>query len=343
MCLCRGGSNIYSREIARHFPKETTDILISKQASVKYDMDNVLRISTFSSHIEMLLKTFFIYPFILLKWFPALMKYETLYIPQQGIWDFGFIFIFKLLGKKVVNTVHDSKLHFGESSFLMSILLRLRYNLSNNLIFLTDIEKSSFFELYKQEKWETAVIPHGIFKLPGIDIRPVTNSRNILFLGRIIKYKGVDLLIEVADEIEDEIDELVIGGEANYNLRLPKSSKVKIINKFLSETEMVKLLNQSDIIVLPYLEATQSGVVTLAINSAIPTILTNVGGLVEQLAESEAIFIEPNSKEQLKKAIVSLLNNSDKRKQLKNKLLLKKDSLSWEKISQDIYNFIYNF
>ena len=66
---------------------------------------------------------------------------------------------------------------------------------------------------------------------------------------------------------------------------------LSIIDKFLDEEEISYLLNTNDVLILPYIDATQSGIVTLGMASGLPIICTNVGGLKEQIGCKMPYFV----------------------------------------------------
>jgi glycosyltransferase involved in cell wall biosynthesis len=128
---------------------------------------------------------------------------------------------------------------------------------------------------------------------------------------------------------EDEIwEQLTIAGKPLYTIEFPENDKISVEKAWLSEERMAALLNSHDVLILPYNSATQSGMVTLGISAAIPMICTSVGGLVEQLSENEAIWVEPNP-ESLLKGIRFISQNPVAYEAILQKLLEKKKHFSW--------------
>ena len=73
------------------------------------------------------------------------------------------------------------------------------------------------------------------------------------------------------------------GNVAPYREALERLPDVVLVNRWLSDQEIPGILGTADAVVLPYDEASQSGVVPLAFPLAIPAIVTPVGGLIEQV------------------------------------------------------------
>lgn len=136
------------------------------------------------------------------------------------------------------------------------------------------------------------------------------NSENkvLLFFGYVRKYKGLDLLIEAMPDIINEIPEirLLIVGEfyddpSAYLDRINElriSNYIKIINKFVPNEEVGEYYLASDLNILPYRSATQSGILNVSYGFLKPVLVTNVGGLGEFVKnEKTGIIVVPNSSE----------------------------------------------
>ena len=80
----------------------------------------------------------------------------------------------------------------------------------------------------------------------------------------------------------------------------------------LVDEEVAKLLSSVDLIILPYIEASQSGVIPLAFALGKPVVVTNVGGLKEQVPDGCGLIIPPNNPKALSDAICELYNNPSK-------------------------------
>jgi len=186
------------------------------------------------------------------------------------------------------------------------------------------------------------IIEHGMFTdYVHMHTRKHTRKPRLLFLGRIGKYKGVEMLIEAVHQIpKDSYESLTIAGKTLYDLKIDnENSKIIFLNKWLDNSEVTQLLKESDILVLPYKEASQSGVIPMGVAAAIPMVCTRVGGLPEQLKEDEAVLVEANA-EALKKGINQLIHDSNLYKSLSKKMLEKQTELTWKSIAHRIENII---
>ena len=106
-----------------------------------------------------------------------------------------------------------------------------------------------------------------------------------MFFGSIEKYKNVFGLLSAFEAYVGE-KKLVIAGKGiltNNELELIKKlgNKVTLINRFIQDEEMIHLFEHSSVVVLPYIEATQSGVLSMAYHFSKPVIVSDLPGLTE--------------------------------------------------------------
>jgi glycosyltransferase involved in cell wall biosynthesis len=108
----------------------------------------------------------------------------------------------------------------------------------------------------------------------------------VLHFGRLLPYKGLDLLADAMALLGAQDFELRICGEGPHSsalARLAAMPGVRVENRWFSEAELPGLLSWAGGLVLPYREASQSGVAAMAIAAGRQVLATNVGGLPEQL------------------------------------------------------------
>ena len=149
------------------------------------------------------------------------------------------------------------------------------------------------------------------------------NSKLLLFFGYVRKYKGLDLLIDALAELIkiDSSYKLLAAGEFYDDEKfyrekiesLNLNAHVKLLNDFIPNEEVSKYFEPSDLVVLPYRSATQSGILNLAYGFLKPVLVTNVGGLAEFVDnEKTGYVIKPDSKEDLVKGIINFFAQREK-------------------------------
>jgi len=120
-----------------------------------------------------------------------------------------------------------------------------------------------------------------------------TNKRTLLFFGLIRDYKGLDLLIEAMEYLDDSY-QLLIAGEAygsfqKYQNLLDRSrakDRIVVKNHYIEDKEVPVLFAAADVLVLPYKSATQSGVLPIAYHYETPVVATDVGGLRDAIEKA---------------------------------------------------------
>lgn len=329
----------YAKSIYSHLNQEDFDVMLSRQTLTPYAGKNKIEIDTYSNGKEFSLRTLVYLPWVFFSLVPRMYKeYNVLYLPYMHFWDLPFILFFKLLGRPVILTVHDGVLHKGEDGFFARVQNRMELRMADELIFLTNYVKEAVYGLYRFKK-PFYVVPHGLI---GEDfIKPVNRTapgKTLLFLGRISPYKGVELLIETVAGMEN-VSRLIIAGKSIYNIQYLQNPRIEVHDKYLSEEEIAQYIAAADVLVLPYLEASQSGVIALGITAAIPMVCTNVGGFHEQLGPNEAVFVNPD-KASLKEGISTLLNNNTLYQDIVRRLEAKRQTLSWAVIAKQVAEII---
>jgi glycosyltransferase involved in cell wall biosynthesis len=144
----------------------------------------------------------------------------------------------------------------------------------------------------------------------------------ILFFGYIRKYKGLDILLKAFPKILEKLPNtflLVVGEfydnpDSYFKLieELKIMERVKVINQFVPNEDVAKYYLASDVVVLPYRSATQSGILNVAYGFNKPVIVTNVGGLAEFVIEGKTGFvIKPDSEDEIVKGYEEYLSKKD--------------------------------
>jgi glycosyltransferase involved in cell wall biosynthesis len=141
----------------------------------------------------------------------------------------------------------------------------------------------------------------------------------ILFFGLIRPYKGLGMLIEAMPQILGKVDcTLLVAGEfyddkSKYTALIDRhnlTNHVRLEDKYISNEKVAVYFAAADVVVLPYLEASQSGIVPIAYSFNTPVISTRVGGLPEAVIDGETgLLVDPGSPEQLADAVVRYYQN----------------------------------
>ncbi len=230
-------------------------------------------------------------------------NFDICYIPMIQPWSF---LINNMVKKaKIIATIHDPIPHSGSSKLLQFIFVnQLVAKKADKVVILSSVFFDYVVKNYKKKPEQISVIPHGIFDYSkcsnGIPV--IRNKQfNFLFFGLIGKYKGINLLLNAYNRLKciyDDISLYIVGkGDMkDYSESIDSGKDITVVNRFIDDSEVAAYFQGNNVItVLPYIDATQSGVVPIAMREESLLIVTNTGGLVEQTNNGEfALLCEPN-------------------------------------------------
>jgi glycosyltransferase involved in cell wall biosynthesis len=205
----------------------------------------------------------------------------------------------------IVRLIHDFRAHPGEC-WPTERAIRTRVDNAQIIIVFSNYVLSNLESYFQNEiafkQCKLAQLPKTIRDDKESEIRFFNYSFEkskirMAFVGRGLRYKGLDFLAGALAEVKFNF-EFIAGGSGEF----PKSliSNYKVINRWLSESEFMNIVQQSDLIILPYVEASQSGIIPLAKKAGKWILATNVGGLKEQLdGYKRSVVVEPESRDAL--------------------------------------------
>lgn len=270
-------------------------------------------------------------------------RFSALLLCGHTSWDYFVIKVWRHTGLPSFFIVHDGKMHTGEHSTIYQEQLTKIMQWSTHLVFLSEYVHTLVKENFGIDK-PYIIAPHGLIDygdLPEIETK--TDKPTILFLGRVSKYKGVELLLDAIKQVPQNLyNKLVIAGKWSYDIPTDYDcNKVIIVDKWLSNDEILEFIAESDIMVFPYIEATQSGVATLAIHYLRPSVATNVGAFSEQFFSRSAVMVEPTVVG-IRDGIIRLCSDKELYDNQILKLKLDRNRFSWSSIAFELQSQIYN-
>lgn len=136
----------------------------------------------------------------------------------------------------------------------------------------------------------------------------------MLFFGHVRPYKGLGVLLEAMPLVLQRIHcTLLIAGEFYEDGRkylqqidsLSLGVHVQIVDQYIPNEQVNLYFAAADVVVLPYISATQSAIVSLAYSYHKPVIATQVGGIPELVKEGKTGFlVRPDQPRELAEAII---------------------------------------
>jgi glycosyltransferase involved in cell wall biosynthesis len=174
------------------------------------------------------------------------------------------------------------------------------------------------------------------------------NGNTILFFGFVRPYKGLDYLIKAMPIITKHIDVnlLIVGefwkGDEEYREEIKDlgvRENIKIINKYVPNEEVGLYFAASDVVVLPYVTATGSGIVQAAFGCNKPVISTNVGCLPQVIDDKRTGYLVPaRDSEAIANAVVSFYKEG-KEEEFVSNIIKEKEKFSWDRMVETIESF----
>jgi D-inositol-3-phosphate glycosyltransferase len=256
-------------------------------------------------------------------WYIARSKSRVLHI----LWNNKFelcdrtllMFYYRALGKKIVLTAHNVNQaeRDEEDSFLNRATLRIQYRLCNHIFVHTKKMKEELCQDFGVAQGAVTVIPYPMNNAcPETDLTSSEakrrlglrdDERTLLFFGRIRPYKGIEHLLEsfriFLSTAQTGNYKLIIAGEPKkgseeylheieqFVAREFKSAQVILNIQFIPDADMELYFKAADVLILPYKEIFQSGVLFLAYSFGLPVIATDVGSFREDVVENYTGFL----------------------------------------------------
>jgi D-inositol-3-phosphate glycosyltransferase len=225
---------------------------------------------------------------------------------------------YKLLGKKVTLTAHNVNIaarDHNDSAF-NRLTLRIQYRLADHIFVHTEMMKSELVKAFRVRATRVTVIPFGINNsVPNTQLTPSearrkldirSDEKTILFFGRIKPYKGLEYLIAASRRLPAKRDDyrLMVVGSLDalngdqYNNAIRDAIRVDVPGvrtllraEFVPDKEIESYFKAADLLVLPYTDVYQSGVLFLAHSFGLPVLVADVGSLKDDIVEGKTGFV----------------------------------------------------
>jgi len=247
--------------------------------------------------------------------------------------------------KKMLLTVHDPLPHSSEQDFLNRLHRKVAFRLVPHFMLLNQTQRATFIEQNKLK--ESCVFNSQLsIYLHLKDSNPVLPDASgyVLFFGGINTHKGVDVLCEAMLQVHLSHPhlKLVIAGSGKLYFDVTPYTEagfLELHNRYLSDEQLKGFIMQSQFVVCPYIDATQSGVIMSAFALGKPVISTNVGALPEMVEDlRHGLIVPAKDSDSLAAAIIKLADDPSLREQMHQHILhdFHTGSRSWQSIATGI-------
>ncbi len=181
-----------------------------------------------------------------------------------------------------------------------------------------------------------------------IKLKLPSDKKTLLFFGLIRDYKGLDLLIEAMNLLDDSYQLLIAGevyGSFEKYEQLIKSSKatnrIHLYNQYISDSDVSLYFSASDVCILPYKNATQSGITAVSNHFSLPIIATDVGGLKETVSHLKTGIIVNEPKTDLISEAIQYYFAHNLKESFAENIEIENKEKSWDNFTEKLIEF-YN-
>jgi glycosyltransferase involved in cell wall biosynthesis len=202
------------------------------------------------------------------------------------VWGLALQRAARRAGSRTLLIVHDADPHPGERRPLFDWLVRREIRSSDRVVTFSSHVADRLAARGDVPDGRIVRLFHPIFRFGA---QPTGRGApfRLLFFGRILPYKGVGMLLDAYARLRRagvNVSLRVVGrGEIDAPAGLKAQSGLTIETGWVAPSAIGVILAHADAVALPYLEASQSGVVAAAYGAGLPVVATPVGGLAEQV------------------------------------------------------------
>lgn len=359
----RGSGPSYSLEWAKGLIKNNCDVyaVISKEVVNLSEWEALLpseRIFLIDTHkdysridlIKKTLKLYLIEKKQIQKQFNNVtfdFSFHTFYCHWANIVD-SFLNV-----NKVVAICHDPIAHSGTKLYTNYLFYR-HYKKADYVFTLTKSFVPLVHERFGIPLDHIHYIPHGRMQMYNHYSQVMYESLhyssekiNFLFFGFIEDYKGLNILANAYKIVSSKRNNitLTIAGNGNfgpYKKAYDGLKNLNIINRYIKDEEVGALFAGPNVIViLPYTNATQSGVIPIAYEFLTPIIASNTGGLKEQLDDGKIGYMfEAGNSNELADKMIYLIDNPQKWEEQNQIMKDYRKKLDWDVLATQLLNEI---
>lgn len=196
-------------------------------------------------------------------------------------------------------------------------------SLVDNVLVMSHESEDKYKHNYPATSSKLLVLPLGAH-IPDVTEQAPPESlptEFFLFFGRIDKYKGIGNLLSACASISELKIPLVIAGKGNLSdneVTLLNKTKTILLNRYIKDEEMIWLFKKAKFVVLPYIQATQSGIIPIAYSFGKPVITSDVEGLTQFVVNRRTGIICSNAQD-YQEAITYMSENDLKSMSIKCK------------------------
>lgn len=280
-------------------------------------------------------------------------NYDVIHILHisKTFWRLLYFFMDK---KKIIQTLHEVTSHESETPKYRIDIMRTLIKNSTPVIFNSNISKERFIDFSKKNNRKNIneknleMVRFGLYETyhcfsNGSVKKPKDEVIKILNFGRVVPYKGIHFLIEAVKILQDKYPiHLIVAGKGTPYFDFKGIKSFEFINRTYSNEEIISLIEECDMVVLPYTSGSQSGVPMTVFAFNKPIVATNIAGFKEVIDHMETgILVDNLNAQTLASSIEILLKNKELKNMMSRNIRKKynEGEFSWDSIAQKTISF----
>lgn len=266
-------------------------------------------------------------PAALLKFYRTVRQAQpdVVHFTAPHLWNPILLALFRQAGIPTVHTIHDLDPHSGASygrslyAWNASIKRLTSHILVHGQVYRTRLiqqglaaDRVSYAPLL--HLFVNYVAEQSLREQFARRLGPQDYERFVLFFARLEAYKGVGVLIDAMRQIEPSGIRAVVAGKGDLQALMsgPLPSNVEVRNRLILDDEAIELFKRCSVVVLPYLDATQSALIAAAYFFGKPVIVTRTGALPEYVIDGDTGWVvDPRQTESLAATILNAIDAPD--------------------------------
>lgn len=244
-------------------------------------------------------------------------RIRAVVVVMPHVWDRALQWAARRVGVRWIVLAHDADQHPGEQLRLLDWLQSAEIRNADHVITLSRFVAEGVIRRHGLPASRVTPLFLPALHYPAA-AKPATERPHrpfqLLFFGRLLPYKGVPLLLEAFRLLRRAgvAAELTVAGDGRIDASasLLEQPGLTIRQGWLDPAAIGELLADADLLVVPYIEASQSGVIAAAYGAGLPVVVTPVGGLAEQVVpEQTGLVAEATSAEAVAASLSRLIED----------------------------------
>jgi len=288
---------------------------------------------------------------------PDIVHFQWLADPEI---DVALMRTLRAAGILVVYTAHDVLLRERNDTERERTVRSRLYRAPDRIVVHSEADRRELAEAFGVARENVSVVPHGAYDFrfgsggtveAGEARRRLGIPRErkvVLFFGLIKRYKGLGYLISAFDLVASRRDDaflLIVGDAPRFDAdraemdriaALGTRENVRAVIGYVPIEDIPVYFAAADVVVLPYTEISQSGVLLSAYGAGRPVVATAVGGLPETVEEGgTGRVVAPRDAEAIADAVLDILSDPERARAMGRRAReLSATAYSWESIAR---------